>query len=89
MIEKSNWTGIGVVVPKSLLLEAKKRNEFSRTGVYVLVGQDDESELPTIYVGQGDPVRTRVSVASTASRLERVGGRGAPDWADRSMPAVE
>ena len=52
--------GIGVIVPKSLLLEAKKRNEFSRTGVYVLVGQDDESELPTIYVGQGDPVRTRL-----------------------------
>ena len=60
MIEKSNWTGVGVIVPKSLLLEAKKRNEFSRTGVYVLVGQDDESELPTIYVGQGDPVRTRL-----------------------------
>lgn len=60
VIEKSNWTGIGVVVPKSLLPEAKKRDEFSRTGVYVLVGQDDESELPTIYIGQGDPVRTRL-----------------------------
>ena len=60
VIEKSNWTGIGLVVPRSLLAEAKKRNEFARTGVYLLVGQSDDSDLPTIYIGQGDPVRDRL-----------------------------
>jgi hypothetical protein len=60
IVEKSNWTGMGVVVPRSLLPEAKAREEFSRTGVYVLVGHVDESDLPTIYVGQGDPVRPRL-----------------------------
>ena len=60
VIEKSNWTGTGLVVPRSLFKESKKRDEFSRTGVYVLVGTDNETELPTIYIGQGDPVRTRL-----------------------------
>jgi hypothetical protein len=60
IVEKSNWTGIGVVVPRSLLPEAKAREEFSRTGVYVLVGHADENDLPTIYVGQGDPIRPRL-----------------------------
>jgi hypothetical protein len=47
-------------VPRSLLPEAKAREEFSRTGVYVLVGHADENDLPTIYVGQGDPIRPRL-----------------------------
>lgn len=60
VIERSNWTGTGIVVPRSLFPEAKARGEFARTGVYVLVGQDDDSELPIIYIGQGDPIRPRV-----------------------------
>lgn len=60
IIEKSNWTGIGLVIPRSLLPEAKFRDECGRTGVYVLVGQDEQSELPTIYIGLGDPVRPRL-----------------------------
>jgi len=60
IIEKSNWTGTGVVVPRNLFSEAKKRSEFSRTGVYVLVGHEEDSELPKIYIGQGDSVKERV-----------------------------
>ena len=60
VIEKSNWTGIGIVVPKNLFSAAKQHEEFARTGVYVLVGQDEESEIPVIYIGQGDPVRSRL-----------------------------
>ncbi len=60
IIEKSNWTGTGVVVPRSLVADAKKRNEFARTGVYVLVGHEEDAELPTIYIGQGDPVKDRI-----------------------------
>ena len=59
-IEKSNWSGAGLVVPRSLLGEAKQRREFMRTGVYVLVGPPEESGLPRIYVGEGDPIRPRL-----------------------------
>ena len=59
-IEKSNWSGAGLVVPRSLLGEAKQRKEFMRTGVYVLVGPPEESGLPRIYVGEGDPIRPRL-----------------------------
>lgn len=60
VIEKSNWTGTGLVFPRSLFTQAKQRQEATRTGVYVLVGHEDEADLPTIYVGQGDPVRNRL-----------------------------
>lgn len=59
-IEKSNWSGSGLVVPRSLFSEAKQRKELDRTGVYVLVGPPEESGLPRIYVGEGDPIRPRL-----------------------------
>lgn len=60
LIEKSNWTGLGVVFSRSGYKEALKREEFQYTGVYVLVGTSEESSLPTIYIGEGDPVRPRL-----------------------------
>ena len=60
LIEKSNWTGLGVVFSRSGYKDALKREEFQRTGVYVLVGASGNSSLPTIYIGEGDPVRPRL-----------------------------
>jgi hypothetical protein len=60
LIEKSNWTGLGVVFSRSGYKDALKREEFQRTGVYVLVGPSEESSLPTVYIGEGDPVRPRL-----------------------------
>lgn len=60
LIEKSNWTGVGVVFSRSGYKDALKRDEFQRSGVYVLVGTSEESSLPTIYIGEGDPVRPRL-----------------------------
>lgn len=60
IISKSHWDGCGVVCPRALLPEAKIRNEFLKTGVYVLVGPSEESDLPKIYVGEGDPVGPRL-----------------------------
>ncbi|MGI6301298.1 MAG: GIY-YIG nuclease family protein [Verrucomicrobiota bacterium] len=54
IVEKSNWTGCGIVCPRSLFNDAKSRPEFERTGVYILVGTTDKSDLPVIYIGQGD-----------------------------------
>lgn len=60
-VEKSLWTGIGVVFNRTNYKKAAQRPEFDRTGVYVLVGASEDSSLPTIYVGEGDPVRDRLS----------------------------
>ncbi len=60
IIEKSNWSGAGLVVPRSLFGEAKQRKELARTGAYVLVGPPEASGLPRVYVGEGDPIRPRL-----------------------------
>ena len=60
LVEKSNWTGLGVVCPRSAFAEKKAGKEFTRTGVYVLTGPSEKSELPRVYVGQGDSVRPRL-----------------------------
>ena len=60
VIEESNWTGLGVVFPRSEFPEVKSRAEFQRTGIYILVGPPDDGDLPVIYIGQGDPVRARL-----------------------------
>jgi hypothetical protein len=59
-IEKSNWSGTGIVIPRALLADAKSRRELTRTGVYVLVGPPEESGLPRVYVGEGDPIKPRL-----------------------------
>ena len=61
IVGKSNWTGVGVVFNRTNYKQAVERPEFSRTGVYVLVGTSEESSLPTIYVGEGDPVKDRLN----------------------------
>lgn len=59
-IEKSNWSGSGIVFPRPMLFQVRERRELSRTGVYVLIGPPEESGLPRIYVGEGDPIRPRL-----------------------------
>lgn len=60
ILEKSNWTGCGLSLPRSVFPRAKRREELGRTGVYILVGPSDNQGLPTIYIGQGDVVRDRL-----------------------------
>jgi len=60
LVEKSNWTGIGVVFNRSNIRAALSRPEIGRTGVYILVGRSDDNALPIIYVGEGDPVDSRL-----------------------------
>lgn len=60
IIDKSNWTGCGVVCPRPLFQESKEREEFSRTGVYVLVGPSEQGDDPMLYIGEGDPVGPRL-----------------------------
>lgn len=64
-IEKSNWSGAGIVIPRALMPEARGRRELSRTGVYVLLGPPEEAGLPRIYVGEGDPIKPRLDQHAT------------------------
>jgi hypothetical protein len=59
-VEKSNWTGKGLVIPRSLFAETRSRAELGCTGVYILVGPDEKSQLPRVYVGEGDPIGPRL-----------------------------
>ena len=53
VVEKSNWNGCGLVIPRTLFAEAKERDDLGRAGVYVLVGPAGDSPLPRVYVGEG------------------------------------
>lgn len=60
IVEKSNWTGLGVMCPRAVFSSVKSRDEFSKTGVYLLVGPPSNTELPLVYIGEGDPVGPRL-----------------------------
>ena len=60
IIEKSNWNGKGVVCPRSSFPDNKVREEFSRTGIYILLGPSEQSDVNMLYVGQGDPIKRRL-----------------------------
>ncbi len=60
LIEKANWTGQGLVFPRALLGDVRKRVEVRRTGIYILWGPSDSGQLPRLYVGEGDAVLPRI-----------------------------
>ncbi|MCL6546984.1 MAG: GIY-YIG nuclease family protein [Bryobacteraceae bacterium] len=60
IVEKSNWTGQGLVFPRAQFAEARQRDELKRTGVYVLWGPGESGQLPRVYVGEGDSVLSRL-----------------------------
>lgn len=60
IVEKSNWTGQGLIFPRSRYTEVRQRSELKRTGVYILWGPNEASQLPRVYVGQGDAVQPRL-----------------------------
>src|SRR6185312_8497573 len=75
-----NWTGHVVAAPRSDLPALLKRDETSRTGIYILFGDDPESLGGTLaYVGEGDEVRTRLQ---QHARPEEQGGK---DFWDRAI----
>ena len=61
VIEKSNWTGQGIVFPRSLFAEVRHREEFTRTGVYVVWGTGSSGQVPRAYMGQGDVLLPRLN----------------------------
>lgn len=64
-IDKSNWSGFGVVFQRDQLGDLKSDPTFDQAGVYILVGNAAEE---TIYIGEADPVGDRLK--SHASNKE-------------------
>jgi hypothetical protein len=62
IVERMNWTGVGLAFPRSTWPQMKKRSEFAKAGVYILVGtaEGTADDLPTVYVGQGEEIATRI-----------------------------
>ena len=60
LIEKTNWSGQGVVCPRSLFTTKRTRPEFERTGVYLLVGEGN-GIVPDLYIGEADEIRSRLN----------------------------
>jgi hypothetical protein len=61
IIDRMNWTGVGIVFPRSKWPEVRNRSEFVRPGVYILVGyRGEDDDLPTVYIGQGDGTKGRI-----------------------------
>lgn len=60
VIEKSNWTGQGLIFPRSLFAKVRHREELTRTGVYILWEPGRSGQLPHAYVGEGDVLLPRL-----------------------------
>ncbi|WP_175692398.1 GIY-YIG nuclease family protein [Burkholderia ambifaria] len=56
-VDKSNWSGYGVVFTKELFHLLKQEPGISQAGLYILVGNAAEE---TIYIGEADPVGDRL-----------------------------
>jgi hypothetical protein len=60
LIDRMNWTGLGIVFPREDWPKIKSRLDFGKPGVYILVGYVTEDDLVTLYIGQGDVLRSRL-----------------------------
>ncbi|WP_432477207.1 GIY-YIG nuclease family protein [Nocardioides sp. GXQ0305] len=59
--EIMNWTGHVIAAPRSDLATLLKRAEVTRTGIYLLLGDDPDSPgRSRVYVGEGDDVSKRL-----------------------------
>jgi hypothetical protein len=59
--EVMNWTGKALAAPRSRLGDLIRREEASRTGIYVLLGPDpDRANGSKCYIGEADNIGKRL-----------------------------
>ncbi len=59
MCELSNWNGRVYKISRNDLLEFSKRDDSNNTGVYFLIGKD-ENNIDTLYVGEAEQILQRL-----------------------------
>jgi len=78
--EIMNWTGHVVAAPRSDLAALLKRPEATRTGIYILLGDDPDSlGGQKAYIGEGDDVSKRLY------QHARSGNQNGKDFWDRAI----
>jgi len=60
IINKMNWTGLGLAISREAWKKHKTRKELEQAGIYILFGYQEGDDLPTLYIGQGDGVKSRI-----------------------------
>lgn len=60
IVEKTGWSGFGVICPRQRFADVNNREEFSGPGVYILLGEVVGGNLPEIYIGEADPLIDRI-----------------------------
>jgi hypothetical protein len=62
LITQLNWTGVCFAFPRSDWERLRERQEFRSSGVYILIGPQENSDddLPSVYIGQGEQVGVRI-----------------------------
>lgn len=60
IIGKSHWTGKGLVIPRARFADYKNHPDLHGAGIYVLASPPAEGGLSTVYIGEGEPVRSRL-----------------------------
>jgi hypothetical protein len=58
--EISNWTGKAVAAPRTELDDLLAREELNKTGVYILIGNDPQTNSPHAYIGETEVIRDRL-----------------------------
>ena len=63
--EISNWTGKAVAAPRTELDELLAREELEKAGIYLLIGNDPETNAPRAYIGEAEVIRDRLKQHKT------------------------
>jgi hypothetical protein len=58
--EISNWTGKAIAAPRTELDELLAREELDKAGVYMLFGNDPQTNAPRAYIGEAEVIRERL-----------------------------
>lgn len=58
--ELVNWSGKALAGPRSELDDLLKRDELTKSGVYILLGVDADTGKPAAYIGEAEVVRDRL-----------------------------
>ena len=63
--EISNWTGKAIAAPRTELDQLLAREELDKAGVYILVGNDPQTNAPRAYIGEAEVIRDRLKQHKT------------------------